>query len=216
MPATGAWPRRRPALATVPAEPSSPRRAELLPPPRPGRGADPRRRRHRVGGAPTGPSHPCRCSRLGRALAAARQPHPHRGGSRGPEGAEGRREGGEKAPEEGGREEEDKAEREEREREMRGGASDLENIGREGDVGRFLSRALAPPGTKRLPFVPGGGSTRDKKATGSFVSVGAYNRDKRPLSPRWPGLSLDPGQKPHIVPGPKTAGINGLEQRPVL
>ena len=45
-----------------------------------------RPRRHRVGGAPTGPSHPCRCSRLGRALAAARQPHPHQGGSRGPEG----------------------------------------------------------------------------------------------------------------------------------
>ena len=91
VPATGAWPRHRPALATVPAEPSSPRRAELLPPPGPCRGADPRRRRHRVGGAPMGPSHPCRCSRLGRALAAARQPHPHRGGSRGPEG--GRREG---------------------------------------------------------------------------------------------------------------------------
>ena len=64
---------------------------------------------------------------------------------------------------------------------MRGGASDLENIGREGDVGRFLSRALAPPGTKRLPFVPGGGSTRDKKATGSFVSVGATTRDKKLL-----------------------------------
>jgi len=27
---------------------------------------------------------------------------------------------------------------------------------------------------------------------------------------------LDPGQKPPIVPGPKAAGTNGLEQMPVL
>jgi len=27
---------------------------------------------------------------------------------------------------------------------------------------------------------------------------------------------LDPGQKPPFVPGPKAAGTNGLEQRPVL
>ena len=71
------------------------------------------------------------------------------------------------------------------------GASDLENIGRKGDVGRFLSRALAPPGTKRLPFVSGGGSTRDKKATGSFVSVGATTRDKKLLF--YPGWCLQPG-----------------------
>ena len=47
-------------------------------------------------------------------------------------------------------------------------------------------RSLFVPGAgstrdKRLPFVPGGGSTRDKKATGSFVSVGATTRDKKLL-----------------------------------
>ena len=45
-------------------------------------------------------------------------------------------------------------------------------------------RSLFVPGAgstrdKRLPFVPGGGSTRDKKATGSFVSIGATTRDKK-------------------------------------
>ena len=44
-----------------------------------------------------------------------------------------------------------------------------------------MSRALAPPGTKMLSFVPGGGYTRDKKATGSFVSIGATTRDKKLL-----------------------------------
>ena len=48
----------------------------------------------------------------------------------------------------------------------------------------------------------------------SFVPVGDTNRD--PVPPRWPGQPLDPGQKPPIVPGPKTAGTNGLEQMPVL
>ena len=51
-------------------------------------------------------------------------------------------------------------------------------------VGR--RRSLFVPGAgstrdKRLPFVPGGGSTRDKKATRSFVSVGATTRNKKLL-----------------------------------
>ena len=99
---------------------------------------------------------------------------------------------------------------------MRGGASDLENIGREGDVGRFLSRALAPPGTKRPRGLLSRLEPPPETKSSFFVPVGAYNRDKRPLSPHWPRLSLDPGQKLPIVPGPKTAGTNGLEQRPVL
>ena len=105
------------------------------------------------------------------------------------------------------------------------GASNLENIDREGDVGRFLSRALAPfcpgwwlhPGQKgHGVFCLGWSHHPRQKNSFFFVPVGAYNRDKRPLSPRWPGLSLDSGQKTPIVPGPKTAGTNGLEQRPVL
>ena len=70
------------------------------------------------------------------------------------EGAEGRREGGEKAAEEGdGRKK--IRQRERRGREMRGGASDLENIGRE----RETSVAFCPghrlhPGQK-APFCPG-------------------------------------------------------------
>ena len=57
-------------------------------------------------------------------------------------------------------------------------------------------RSLFVPGAgstrdKRLPFVPGGGSTRDKKVTGSFVSVGATTRDKKLLF--YPGWCLQPG-----------------------
>ena len=57
-------------------------------------------------------------------------------------------------------------------------------------------RSLFVPGAgstrdKRLPFVPGGDSTRDKKATGSFVSVGATTRDKKLLF--YPGWCLQPG-----------------------
>ena len=55
------------------------------------------------------------------------------------EGAEGRREGGEKAAEEGGGRKKIR-QRERRGREMRGGASDLENIGRE----RETSVAFCP------------------------------------------------------------------------
>ena len=188
VPAAGAWPRRRPALATVPAEPSSPRRAELLPPPGPGRGADPRWRPPPLSrAAPAGPS--C-CHRRGlaaartragdatglealqraratpagaRALAAPwlRLASPTHTG----EGAEGRREGGEKAPEEGGREEEDKAEREERERNERS----------------QRLRKYRQGGRRRSLFVPGAGSTRDKK------------------TPFCPGWWLHPGQKGHGV-----------------
>ena len=77
---------------------------------------------------------------------------------------------------------------------MRGGASDLENIGREGDVGRFLSRALALPGTKKAPFLSRvvapsgqkghgvfclGWSHHPRQKAPFFVPVGAYNRDKK-------------------------------------
>ena len=76
----------------------------------------------------------------------------------------------------------------------------MENIGRETSVA-FLSRVLAPPGTKRLPFVPAAGSTRDKRPI-FFVSVGVSNRDKRPLSPlAW--LAIGPGTKATYCPGSK-------------
>jgi len=114
------------------------------------------------------------------------------------------------------REEEDKAEGEERERNERRGASDLENIGRETSVA-FLSRVMAPPGTKRLHFVPAAGSTRDKRATGPFVPVGATTRDKRPIflsrlvsptgtkgpCPPLARLAIGPGIKATFCPGPK-------------
>ena len=79
----------------------------------------------------------------------------------------------------------------------------------------LLSRLEVTTRTKGPPFVPVGGSTRDKRPN-PFIPVGASNQDKRPLSPRWLGLPLDPGQKPPIVSGPKAAGTNGLEQRLVL
>src|SRR6185312_14835797 len=90
------------------------------------------------------------------------------------------------------------------------------------------------------PFVPVGGSTRDKKGllsrlvpptgikrVGPFVPGGATNRDKRgAFCPGWwlhpgqkapvPPAPLDPGQKPPFVPGPKVTGTNDLEQRPIL
>ena len=43
------------------------------------------------------------------------------------------------------------------------------------------------------PFVPVGGSNRDKRVRGPFVPVGATNRDKRP--PFCPGWCLQLGQK---------------------
>ena len=79
---------------------------------------------------------------------------------------------------------------------MRGGASDLENIGREGDVGRFLSRALAPPGIKgsllsRVVAPPGTKRSRGllsrlelppETKNSFFIPVGVYNRDKSPFT----------------------------------
>ena len=70
-----------------------------------------------------------------------------------------------------------------------------------GDVGRFLSRVLAPPGIKgsllsRVVAPPGTKRPRgllsrleppSETKSSFFIPVGAYNRDKRPLSPRWPG-----------------------------
>jgi len=64
----------------------------------------------------------------------------------------------------------------------------------------LLSRVEPPTGTKGGPFVRVGGSTRDKK----------------PLSPTLARLAIGPGTKAIYCPGPKTAGTNGLEQRPVL
>ena len=49
----------------------------------------------------------------------------------------------------------------------------------------------------------GGGRGKGIKGPRPFVPVGDTNRDKE-------------GTKPPIVPGPKAAGTNGLEQRPVL
>jgi len=81
------------------------------------------------------------------------------------------------------REEEDKAEGEERERNERRGASDLENIGRETSVA-FLSRVLAPPGTKSLPFVPAASSTRDKRPLSPVGPASHWTRDKSHLLSR--------------------------------
>jgi len=82
--------------------------------------------------------------------------------------------------------------RERRGREMRGERSQRRL--RKYRQGR--RRSLFVPGAgstrdKRLPFVPGGGSTRDKKVTGSFVSVGAITRDKKLFF--YPGWCLQPG-----------------------
>ena len=41
-------------------------------------------------------------------------------------------------------------------------------------------------------------------------------RDKRPLSPPLARLAIGSGTKATYCPGPKAAGTNGLEQRPVL
>jgi len=49
-----------------------------------------------------------------------------------------------------------------------------------------LSRLETPTGIKGGPFVPVGGSNRDKRLRGPFVPVGVSNRDKRPLSPAGP------------------------------
>ena len=57
----------------------------------------------------------------------------------------------------------------------------------------LLSRLETPTGTKGEPFIPVGGSNRDKRAAQSFVPVGATNRDKRP--PFCPGWCLQQGQK---------------------
>ena len=48
------------------------------------------------------------------------------------------------------------------------------------------------------PFVPVGGSNRDKRPAYPFVPVGTTNRDKRP--PFCPGWCLQPGQKAHVPP----------------
>ena len=62
----------------------------------------------------------------------------------------------------------------------------------------------------------GSGRGRGKGIRGlrPFVLVGDTNRDKRGAF--YPGWWLQPGQKPPIVPGPKAAGTNGLERRPIL
>ena len=62
-----------------------------------------------------------------------------------------------------------------------------------GDRG-LLSRLEAPTGTKEWPFIPVGGSNRDKRPAQPFVPVGATNRDQR--STFCPGWCLQPGQKP--------------------
>ena len=56
----------------------------------------------------------------------------------------------------------------------------------------LLSRLEAPTGTKEWPFIPVGGSNRDKMPAQPFVPVGATNRDKRPSF--CPGWCLQPGQ----------------------
>ena len=50
----------------------------------------------------------------------------------------------------------------------------------EGDRG-LLSRLEVPTRTKVPPFVPVGGSTRDKRVRTLFVPVGVTNPNKRPL-----------------------------------
>ena len=70
------------------------------------------------------------------------------------------------------------------------------------DMG-FLSRLEAPTGAKGWPFIPVGGSNRDKRLSGPFVPVGASNRDKRPLSPPLARLAVGPGTKATYYPGPK-------------
>ena len=64
----------------------------------------------------------------------------------------------------------------------------------------LLSRVEPPTGTKGGPFIP----------------VGASNRDKRSLSSPLARLAVGPGTKATFCPGPKSAGTNGLEQRPIM
>jgi hypothetical protein len=56
----------------------------------------------------------------------------------------------------------------------------------------LLSRLEAPIETKRGPFIPVGGSNRDKRPAQPFVPIGATNRDKRSLF--CPGWCLQPKQ----------------------
>ena len=55
-----------------------------------------------------------------------------------------------------------------------------------GQKGHPLVRVGVTNRDKRVrPFVLGGDTTRDKR--GIFVPVGGSTRDKKALSPRWPG-----------------------------
>jgi len=70
----------------------------------------------------------------------------------------------------------------------------------------LLSRLETPTGTKLGPFVPVGGSNREKRLRGPFVPVRTTNRDKRP--PFYPGWCLQPGQKVPVPPtGPASHWI---------
>ena len=72
--------------------------------------------------------------------------------------------------------------------------------------GGFLSRLVTPPGAKGPPFVPVGGSTRDKRSN-PFIPGGKTNRDKRVTllfrlvlptrtkRPFYPCWCYQPGQK---------------------
>ena len=64
-----------------------------------------------------------------------------------------------------------------------------------------MSRLETPTGTNGGPFIPVGGSNRDKRPP--FNPVGGSNRDKRPLSPILARLAVGPGIKATYCPGPK-------------
>ena len=80
-----------------------------------------------------------------------------------------------------------------------------------------LSRLETPTGTKRGPFIPIGGSNRDKRLRGPFVPIGVTNRDKKatilsrlvpPTGTKGPcpplaRLAVGPGTKGTFCPGPK-------------
>ena len=83
----------------------------------------------------------------------------------------------------------------------------------------FLSRVqrLAGPTGGQGPFIPVGGSNRDKRPAQPFVPVGSTNRDKKPLFclgwclqpgqktsvPLLAQLAVGPGTKATYCPGPK-------------
>ena len=62
-----------------------------------------------------------------------------------------------------------------------------------------MSRLEAPTGTKGWPFIPVGGSNRDKRPAQPFVPVGGSNREQR--VPFYPGEDLQPGQ----IASPRTS-----------